>query len=258
MDRRDNNLVFFLVFFGLTLFIIIFGKIGIINSTKNIFSDISLKVTSVFNISKAPTGEIAKLTKENADLRKKILDNQNLITENKALRDQFSTPIIQSINLIPAKVVGAPGFIPGITNPDYLVLDKGEKDGIKIGDGVVFQNNFVGKVVKVTNDFSKAEIAISLNSFAAKITGDKEIAGVVKGKGNTLILDNVLLSENLQKNQIVLTKGDMNESGIGIPPDLVVGKIISIEKKSSNLFQRAEIESFVDFKNLSTVFVIKQ
>lgn len=257
MIRRDNNLIFFLIFFGITFFIIIFGQLGILNGGKEVISDISWKISKTFNFSKNPSGEIAKLRQENLDLRKKILENQNLVMENRALRDQFSTTSISPTSLVPAKVVGSPGFIPGITNPDYLIIDKGEKDGLRINDAVVYQNNFVGKIVSLSGNFSKVEIEISLDSFTAKILGDKEIPGVVKGKGNILIFDNVLLSENLKKDQMVLTKGDVGEDGVGVPADLVVGKIISIEKKSSDLFQRAEVESFLDFKNLSTVFVIR-
>lgn len=258
MIRRDNNLIFFLIFFGITFFIIIFGQLGILNGSKEIISDFSWKISKGFNISKTQNGEVGRLRQENALLRKKVLENQNLITENSALRDQFSTTSIPASSLIPAKVVGSPGFIPGITNPDYLVIDKGEKDGLRINDSVVYQNNFVGKIVSLSNSFSKVEIAISIDSFTAKVLTDKEIPGVAKGRGNIFIFDNVLLSENLKKDQIVLTKGDIGESGAGIPPDLVVGKIISIEKKSSNLFQRGEVESFLDFKNLSTVFVIRK
>lgn len=255
--RGNNNLIFFLVFFGITLFIIVFGQLGIFNWSKEIFTNIPWKATKVFNISGNQVGEVAKLRNENQILRKKVLEKQNLIAENKALRDQFSTSSIPSTNLIPAKVVGSPGFIPGITNPDYIILDKGEKDGLEINDSVVYQNNFVGKIIALSGNFSKVELAISIDSFTAKVVDGKEISGVVRGKGNIIIFDNVLLSESLKKDQIVLTKGDIDENGTGIPPDMVVGKIISIEKKSSNLFQRAEVETFLNFQSLSTVFVIK-
>jgi len=38
-------------------------------------------------------------------------------------------------------------------------------------------------------------------------------------------LDNVVLSDTLQKQDTVLTKGDVADTnGIGVPPDLVIGK----------------------------------
>jgi cell shape-determining protein MreC len=53
-----------------------------------------------------------------------------------------------------------------------------------------------------------------------------------------------------------LTNGDITLSGSGFPPDLVVGKITSVEKKPSSLFQKAEVESFINFSKITAVFVI--
>jgi len=50
-----------------------------------------------------------------------------LIEDNKALRDQFQTENPKSTNLIEADIIGAPGFIPGISIPETLVLNRGEK-----------------------------------------------------------------------------------------------------------------------------------
>jgi cell shape-determining protein MreC len=55
---------------------------------------------------------------------------------------------------------------------------------------------------------------------------------------------------------LVLTNGDVGLNGSGFPPDLIVGKITSIEKKPSALFQKAEVESFLDFSKITAVFVI--
>lgn len=257
MSRRENSLAFFLIFFGLALIIIIVGKLGGISAFGELVSNSSLKVASLLNISTSPSGQIANLSAQNADLRKKLINNESLVAENKALRDQFSTTSISSVSLVPAKVVGSPGFIPGVSNPDYLIIAKGRADGLREGNAVIYQDNFVGTVVNVTENFSKVVILPNISSFTAKVMSEKDILGVVKGKGNSLVLDNVLLSENLKKDQLVVTKGDVSENGLGVPPGLVIGKIVSIEKKSSELFQRAEVESFVDFKNLLVVFVVK-
>ena len=71
-----------------------------------------------------------------------------------------------------------------------------------------------------------------------------------------MILDNVLLTENLKNGDLVLTKGDVNLNGEGFLPGLIVGKIISVEKSPSALFQKAQVEGLVDVTKLSTVFVI--
>lgn len=70
-----------------------------------------------------------------------------------------------------------------------------------------------------------------------------------------MILDNVLLSETLKVGDVVLTNGDIDQNGKGLPPDLIVGKITSVDKNPSALFQKADVVSFVDFSKLSTLFV---
>ncbi|HZJ18567.1 MAG TPA: rod shape-determining protein MreC, partial [Patescibacteria group bacterium] len=69
-------------------------------------------------------------------------------------------------------------------------------------------------------------------------------------------LDNVLLSENLKKGDIILTKGDIDQEENGYPPDLIIGKIISVDKSPSALFQKADVVSLVDLSKLTTVFII--
>ena len=115
----------------------------------------------------------------------------------------------------------------------------------------------VGRVIHVTPHMSLVD---SVMKQGFSVTG-RDLAtdalGVIKGQGEGVILDNVVLSDKLQVGDMVITKGDLNENGVGVPPDLVVGKISSIDRRPSNLFQSAEIQSLIDLNRLSTVFVLK-
>jgi cell shape-determining protein MreC len=83
--------------------------------------------------------------------------------------------------------------------------------------------------------------------------------GVIRGKGDgILVFENVVLSDTLQKGDMIVTKGDEKIDGTGYPPELVIGTITSIDKKVSDLFQTAEVESLIDFTEITTVFVITQ
>lgn len=262
MQKRVSFLPFFLVFFTLSVLTIIVGRLGILDGLSSVFNNSSNSVRSasvdILGLKGAQNKEIKKIIGENLKLQKELSDKKNLLSENKALRDQFNSSSSNSQSLTPAKVVGFPGFIPGISLPEYLILDKGKSDEIREGDSVVVGNYLVGKIVKTTDRNSKVELVVNKNSsFTAKVK-DADISGVMTGKGNgEMVLDNVLLTQNLKKDSQILTKGNKNEKGEGYPPDIVVGKIISIEKKSSNLFQRAKVQSPVDFKNLEYVFVLK-
>ena len=48
----------------------------------------------------------------------------------------------------------------------------------------------------------------------------------------------------------------MLQEGFGIPQDLIIGRIVSLNKVSSAPFQTAKVESFLSFPRLETVFVV--
>jgi rod shape-determining protein MreC len=265
MHRRENFIPFFLVFFVISVVIIIVGKTGLFNSVTSILNKgaapAKSAVLGVFSFGSGKDKAVKELVEENEKLRKQVQDNKNLMMDNKALRDQFASSGSSTQDQLPARVVGYPGFIPGVTYPEHLIIDKGSGDGIRKGDAVVSGTYLVGQVSEVTTDFSKVELVINKSSsFTAKIAlnDGKDISGIIKGKGNEeMIFENVLLTDRLRINDIITTKGDQNEKGEGYPPDLQVGKITSIEKKSSDLFQKAAVKSEVDFNSLNTVFVLK-
>lgn len=261
MPRKVNSLPYFLVFFALSILLILLGTTGLLNGLTGLINRGAEPVrNATFNILTLPAFRnktIDALTSENQILRSQLSKSQSLTADDKALRDQFAQTKINPLSLLPAKVVGFPSFIPGETDPTFLVLDKGLSDGVKVGSAVILNDDLVGKVILAESSYSKVALVTSQDTFSAKTGKSGEILGVAKGQGSSILLDNVLLSQNLIKGDLVLTKGDLNENGQGYPPDLVVGKIVSIEKKPSDLFQKAEVQSFVNFKNLSTVFILR-
>lgn len=258
--RKSNS--FFLAFFVFLLIsVLIFGlsKFGILNPISSILQKIASPVQGLtYNATNfLGTGDkIKKLENENLLLTSMLSDQKKLKDNNSALSDQFQTATPKSITLVSANIIGAPSFIPGISPAEFFIIDKGTADGVSIGQAVIYKNNLVGKITK-TNSFL-AEVTLITNlksSFTAKSSANA--LGVVKGQGaGSLILDNVLLSDQLKPSDLVFTNGDVNLSGVGFPPDLVVGKIAAIDKKASSLFQRADIVSFLDFSKMTTVFVI--
>jgi len=261
--QRRNFVSYFLIFLVLSLIVFGSAKIGLLKPIdslgKGILAPIQALTYGVFEkiTSLGSNSQLETLRAENLALTQKLSNQNKLIEDNKALRDQFQTQNPKSAGLIEADVVGAPMFIPGISVPEVLILDRGESDGIKVGLAVVYQNNLIGKVVGASA-FSSSVMLItnSASSFTAK-TMATQSQGVIKGQGGGgMILDNVVLSDNLQKQDTVLTKGDVDTEGSGFPPDLVVGKISAVSKNASDLFQKADVKSLIDFSKLSKVFVV--
>lgn len=202
------------------------------------------------------SSENQKLKEENNFLRTKLSNWQKLISENKALHDQFLTANPRSFDLLPSSVIGAPRFLPGLSSPDTYIINVGSRNNVKIGNAVVFKDNFVGRISKVTDYLSQVTLITNPNfKFTAKTTSG--VLGIVKGEGNEdIVFDNVLLSEDLAKGDFVVTGADLQIDFSGLPSGLFIGKITSVEKNPSGLFQKGKIESLLDFSKIQTVFVV--
>lgn len=251
MQRHGRFFPVFLIFLIISLVLFFFARQGSFSGVIGFFEGITVPLQRVtfglFN-GNSPS-EIDKLREENRKLLTELAHQKELEKENKALHDQFQIVTPATTELLPAKVIGM--------GNETVTIDKGEADGLRIGAIVIYQDNFVGQIVKVS--VHKSVVSL-LTHKQTSFTGQEvktESLGVIKGKGQTIFFENVLLSDTLEKDDLIVTKGDVNEKGEGVPPGLVVGKIISVHKNPSALFQTAEVESLVDFSRLSTVFVLK-
>lgn len=263
MQKRGNFTSYFIIFLIISIALFGISKTGALNPITSIFQGVFSPIQAVIygsfskivNLGQSP--DIKLLSLENVNLSQKLVNQTKIQEDNKALRDQFETLSIRSANLVPAQIVGAPGFLPGISTPETIIINRGQVDGVKVGQAVVYKDNLVGQISKVSSYVSVISlISNSSSSFTAKTLNSQSL-GVIKGQGGgQLILDNVLLSDSLKKGDLVVTKGDVLENGIGFPPNLIIGSINSINKNPSDLFQRAEVKSFLDFSNLNEVFVI--
>jgi len=194
--------------------------------------------------------EIAQLTVENATL-------QRIAQDNKALRDQFQTTTPAPQTLIPVDIVSMPQFLPGISAPEFFILQTNGR--AYSGMPVIYENMLLGKISDISQNFAKVQLVTSHNSsFTAKTTSTGAI-GIVKGAGNgQIIFDNVVLSDTLTVGDIIITNGETSIHGQGLPPGLIVGKITSVEKNPSSLFQKASVQQLVDVTRLTMVFLLTQ
>lgn len=262
MQKRGKITVLFFILLAFSILIFILSTTGLLSGPASITAKIlspfqSLSFSGFNFLSDAGNSEVKNLKKENAELLKKLIDQDSLKKDNVALRDQFAVSSPKSTTLLPSKVVGAPGFIPGITEPDFLILDKGKNDKVKIGSAVVVGNVLVGKVVSISDYFSKVSLVTNTSFLLTAEDQRTRAQGVIKGDGGReMVLDNVVQSQELKSGDILITKGSQDESGTGIPPGLIIGKILSVEKKPSAVFQKGEVLSPIEFSKLSSVFIV--
>jgi rod shape-determining protein MreC len=196
-----------------------------------------------------------KLLTENEELRKKLADYERLKRDNEALRGQFEAGQMRGFMLLPARILGSKG---SFTKPSELIIDQGEKSGVKRGMAVVFKNNLLGKVEKVSVNFSKVILTSSREFSTLARTSETNALGVARGEGDFILFDQVSINERISAGQFLLTRGKINEEGFGIPADLIIGKILEVDRNESLPSQSAKVESSVETSRIETVFIIKQ
>lgn len=248
-DRKRRFPVFAALLFC-AIIVFAASSLGLLNSVNGGMQSFLLPImrASFVLFHRDDNTDLVKIKNENRDLRVQLVRLESLQRDNQALRDQFATTNPSTRNLVPASIVGMPTFLPGVSKADEIVIDKGSVDKLRKGYSVIYKDNLIGKVVKVTPNMSIVELVnhkgISFVAQAAKTAA----YGIIRGTGeDNILFDNVLLSDSLKLNDMVITKDS---------DKLVVGKIVSINKRSSSLFQSAEIESLIDITKLQMVFVV--
>lgn len=263
MNKKATFISYFIFLFSFCLIVFILSSLGFLSGPQNILDNAffpfqKLIYQSVIRAINANTSkQIKTLTDKNLFLVKMLVNQKELELENIALKDQFKVGYPSSNILVEAQVVGVPDFIPGVSTPKELIINKGTLDNIRIDQAVVFKNNLIGMVIKVSDYLATIKLITDRGvSFTVK-TYSTQSLGVITGQGGEdMMLENVLTSNNLKDSDLVLTNPGLNARGEGYFPNLIVGKIVTIEKNPASLFQQAQVLSLVDLSKLSTVFVI--
>src|SRR5579872_5271614 len=243
---RERTYLLFVFLFCLCAVgaILLISKFGWLSFVENSIQEVFFPLNALVYEHSMPSSssQLSKLQQENAALLAQLQSLNQLQADNTALRDQFQTTTLPTKNLLPVQVVGMPGVIPNITFPETLIVNAGNSEGIHNGQAVVVKNELIGFVTQISSHFSVVTLVSNpSSSFSVRTSGTGAI-GIVKGQGNgQMIIANVLLSDSLKINDTVVTMGNQDISGNGLPPNVLIGKVVSVEKNPSSLFQQADI-----------------
>lgn len=142
------------------------------------------------------------------------------------------------------------------TNPALrsLMIDKGHADGVTVGQPVEGPRGLVGQVYRVSNDAAQVALITETASAIPVRLGTSRATGILRGggRGNPPTIDWVDLSTPIEVGELVFTSG----LGGKFPPELVVGRVINVERNEADLFQRATVQPATDFNSLETLFVV--
>jgi len=138
----------------------------------------------------------------------------------------------------------------------YLIIDIGEKDGMRRNMPVVTEEGLVGTVDQVYATASKVRLINDLNSSVNVILQRSRVKGVTRG-----MVDGNLLMEWIPQDPDAVAVGDIVlTSGLGgrFPRLLVVGQVVEAQQRDYEMFRSAVVRPVVDFQRLDFVLVVTE
>ena len=190
------------------------------------------------------------LMKENAQIREQLLLSDLPDTSDVIVADTLGKPLY---SYIPAEVIGN-----SFTEPNnYITLNKGSVDGIKENMAVITSSGIVGKVVKVSANFSVVMSALH-SQFVSRVAVKKNNAqGRLTWTGKYATHINVIqVSEPWQ-----IVKGDSvitTKISAMFPPNIMVGTIEDYGKDPGSNYYTLNVKLSTNFSALKFVYVVNE
>lgn len=141
---------------------------------------------------------------------------------------------------------------PGVRS---LVIGKGSADGLSTGLAVMTDDGImVGKIQKVSDHLATVLLLTDDHSVvAARIQNDRRSQGLIRGeRGLALRMDVIPKNDAVLSGQTVVTSGREPS----VPPDLLIGSVVSTTARPGDLFQSAVVSWPVESSRLRMVSVI--
>lgn len=205
-----------------------------------------------FNLKK--TNE--QLAEENARLKNMLrsdyaeTDSNKTIHIDSLLRDSLKR--LQKFVFLPAKVVN--NSVSQENN--YITLEKGALQGVKKDMAVTGPDGIVGRVVLVSDNFSKVMSLLNHNSRVSAMLKKGFYTGIIEWDGvdpDYVTLRNITKSAAVQKGDTILTS---NISG-NFPPGLMVGTVSEINSEPASNFYLLKIKTATNFYSLQYAYIIE-
>jgi rod shape-determining protein MreC len=138
-----------------------------------------------------------------------------------------------------------------------LIINKGKSSGLSVNMPVVNADGVVGRLISVSDNFSKVLLLIDQNSAVDCIIERSRDKGIVKGLSSKEIswgsyMDYALKTSDIIVGDLVATSG---LDGI-FPKGIPVGEVTDIKDNPDAIFMEINIKPSVDFTKLEEVLVI--
>jgi rod shape-determining protein MreC len=196
-------------------------------------------------------GENESLKREIAELQSRVTSYQEAYVENQRLRRLLDFKTSTMAETIPAQVI-----VHDLTGWfQTLMVDKGFRDGIASDMPVVNDEGVIGRVLDVSDRYSRVLLITDQGSAVDAIDQRNRVRGILCGKdANGCLLKYIRGNLDIKEGDLVITSG---KDGI-YPKGLRLGVVHAIYKDPVDLFQKIDVKPLVRLSALEEVLIIKR
>ncbi len=191
-----------------------------------------------------------ELATDNARLRLVLAQSQVPIIVNSKADSLKHTRALENYAFLSAKVINNSTML----THNFLTINKGSRNGVEPGMGVISANGIVGKVFSVSDHFATVSSVLNTDVFVSSYIRRNGTFGSINWDGRNILYARLLYVPKhieLQAGDTVVTSGFNSV----FPENILVGYVREFEIGDS--FYNIDVELSNDFSNLAYVYVVK-
>ncbi len=195
--------------------------------------------------------EYVRLRKQTDLLKAKLIRQQEAMQEALRLEQIAAFRRSQPSVTVIASVIGRD---PSNWNAS-LILDKGEKDGIKIGMPVLSPLGVIGRIMEVGRTTAKAMLLADPNFSVAAVVSRTRESGLLTGT-----LQGICRLQYLTENADVKV-GDRvvtSKLSTAFPEGILIGSVVDVQAAASSHAVECLVEPAVDLSQIEEVIIVKK
>jgi rod shape-determining protein MreC len=233
------------------------------NTHQAFFASAANEITGKIDKQYSGVRDYLSLKQENDKLHQENLRLLNELKSNFQAPDSSVVTVIDSLvrdtlnryrkyTYLPAKVVGNTVSLP--TN--YIMLERGSKQGVKKNMGVVSPQGIVGVVVDVSENYCKVMSLLHRNTTVSSLIKKNNTTGDVSWDGadpHFVYMRKVSQSAKVVKGDTILT----STYSSNYPGFMPIGTVVDIKPEPSSTTNSLKIKTATDFFSLQHVYIIQ-
>ncbi len=194
--------------------------------------------------------EKERLELETADLKARLIQFNEFKSENERLRALLQFQAANSLDGVSAQVIGRDMS----SFSDFVIVNRGKKDGVDVGTVLISHQGLVGHVVSAGENHARALLLSDTKARVPALVQETREAGIVEGTPTAFLkLRYLATTSSVKVGDVVVTSGFGDIYPKGIP----IGKIEVIATEPNNMSVFALVRPYVDFSKLEEILCLR-